>query len=198
MSPWSPPSPLLLRRPLRTVDCLGSDSVLMFTTAGPTCLTMAEKPLERVTGLGSTSGRASLESTPFCPALTLPVIMEPARTPMERAARMPKVVESRPLRRLVHRLRPKFFIDCMDWFLPQSRVEIEPRADTPVMRKVRRLPFKSYQFAALIDAKFRERSRRGYHPWFMHRLGVGVRSRGGRLAGVRPEGCRQESGLLPA
>ncbi len=33
-------------------DCLGRDSVLMLTTAGPTCLTICEKPFERVTAMG--------------------------------------------------------------------------------------------------------------------------------------------------
>ena len=49
MSPWSAAGRRrhrgvrragLLRRGVRVVDCLGSDSVLMLTTAGPTCLTI--------------------------------------------------------------------------------------------------------------------------------------------------------------
>ena len=54
----------------------------MFTTAGPTCLTIWEKPFERVTGLGMTRGRASELST-FCCSLPLTsrVSTEPARMP---------------------------------------------------------------------------------------------------------------------
>ncbi len=57
MSPWSPGR----RRQAHEAaagrgawcecELLGRDSVLMFTTAGPTCLTMVENPLERVTGM---------------------------------------------------------------------------------------------------------------------------------------------------
>ena len=72
----------------------------MFTTAGPTCFTMAEKPLERVTGFGSAIGRASVESM-RCDSLplTLPVTTEPSRIPAESTARRATVAERRPLRR---------------------------------------------------------------------------------------------------
>ena len=45
------------------VEGLGSSSVLILTTAGPTCLTICEKPLESATGEGMTRGFASEEST---------------------------------------------------------------------------------------------------------------------------------------
>jgi len=66
MSPgcWSSPPCGRLGRPRRRgfliLDCLGSDSVLMLTTAGPTCLTICEKPLESDVGEGMTSGLARM------------------------------------------------------------------------------------------------------------------------------------------
>ena len=72
--------------------CFGSDSVLMFTTAGPTCFTICEKPFESVTGEGITSARASDEST-FCSLpLTFRVRTEPARIPTESVASSVKLV----------------------------------------------------------------------------------------------------------
>ena len=43
-----------------------SDSVLMLTTAGLTCLTICEKPFESEVGDGITRGFASVESTDCC------------------------------------------------------------------------------------------------------------------------------------
>ena len=54
-------APRLLHR--RAADCLGSVTVLMFTTAGPTCLVILENSLDIMTGFGTVSGRASEEST---------------------------------------------------------------------------------------------------------------------------------------
>ncbi len=62
MSPWllsiaavgiGVPRGLRLRRLRRDGGLLGQDSVLMFTTAGPTCFAILEKPFESVTGLGN-------------------------------------------------------------------------------------------------------------------------------------------------
>ncbi len=78
------------------VACLGMDSVLMLTTAGLTCLTIWAKPLERVTGLGMTMGRASELSTCCCSLpLTSRVRTEPARMPMVRVESRVKVAARR-------------------------------------------------------------------------------------------------------
>ena len=73
-------------------------SVLMLTTAGPTCLAILEKSLDRVTGLGMMSGRASEESTVCSLPLTVRVRTEPARMPSESVASRAKVVVRRWLR----------------------------------------------------------------------------------------------------
>ena len=88
--------PALPRRLRVLADCLGISSVLMLTTAGPTCLTIWEKPLERVTGEGMTRGWASEVSTLACSLpLTLRVRTEPTRMPIESVARSVKVVVRR-------------------------------------------------------------------------------------------------------
>jgi hypothetical protein len=87
---------------------------LLATTAGPTCFTIWEKPLDNVTGLGMVSGRASVELDCWASLpLTLDVRTLPARMPIETAARMVKVTPRRPLRTLVRRPRPKLFTVLM-------------------------------------------------------------------------------------
>ncbi len=93
----------------RLEDDLGSSSVLMLTTAGPTSLTICEKPLDKVTGLGMISGRASEESTVCCSLpLTLRVSTEPANIPTERVPISTKVVVSRRLPETARRANSVF------------------------------------------------------------------------------------------
>ena len=66
------------------MDGFGSSSVLMFTTAGPTCLTIWEKPLESTTGEGITRGLASDESILAC---SLPLTFRVRTEPGEDANR---------------------------------------------------------------------------------------------------------------
>ena len=76
-------------------------------------MTMAEKPLERVTGLRMIRGRASLESIFCCLALTLPVKRDPATIPTVRTVSKEKVVVRWPLRSLPQRPRPELFDDSI-------------------------------------------------------------------------------------
>jgi len=74
--------------------------VLMLTTAGPTCLAICEKPLERVAAAGMTRGFASEVLTAACSLpLTELVMTEPAMMPAESVARSAKVVPRPWLRR---------------------------------------------------------------------------------------------------
>src|ERR1700728_842672 len=95
----------------------GRISVLMFTTAGPTCFAIAEKPFDSVTGFGTCSGFASLLSTEACLALTRPVNIDPARTPAESVARIVKVGRRRPPRILSRQPCPNRFDESIVVFI---------------------------------------------------------------------------------
>src|ERR1035438_2134980 len=124
MSPGAWSSGLLLSPPLgaawprrgarRVADSLGRVMVLMLTTAGPTCFAILEKSLERLTGFGTVSGRASEESTVCSLPLTPRVIREPARMPTESVASSAKVAVRRWVRMRSKRSRGACFDVSID------------------------------------------------------------------------------------